>query len=61
MNLTEDQKEKFKRKIERERKVRILLELFGQGLFLKILVGVVTYLSLVKYKKRRSSWRKEEK
>ena len=60
MNLTEDQKEKFKRKIEGERKVRILLELFGLGLFLKILVGVVTYLSLVKYKKRRSSWRKEE-
>ena len=48
MNLTEDQKEKFKRKIEGERKVRILLELFGQGLFLKILVGMVTYLSLVK-------------
>ena len=61
MNLTEDQKEKFKRKIEGERKVRILVELFGQGFFLKILVGVVTYLSLVKYKKRRSSWRKEEK
>ena len=33
MNLTEDQKKKFKRKIEGERKVRILLELFGQGLF----------------------------